>query len=49
MVPCCLKVISCNEHEKVKDAGGPGVGGAIGKKSGRCPNDAEEAHLYSTK
>ena len=51
MVPCCLKIISCEEYAKIlKDVKGNGLehwkqitGGAIGKHES-CPKDAAHAH-----
>ena len=51
MVPCCLKIISCEEYAKIlKDANGNGLehwkqirGAAIGKHES-CPKDAAHAH-----
>ena len=42
MVPCCLNVITCEEHDRLVQ-GPPMVGGAIGKHH-YCPANAGEAH-----
>ena len=42
MVPCCLNLISCNEHDELEN-NGPLLGGAMGKHH-FCPNDAAHAH-----
>ena len=41
MVPCCLKIISREEYERLTSS--ERVGGNVGKHE-RCPSDANEAH-----
>jgi len=41
MTPCCLRVISCEEHDQLDMS--KHSGGSIGKHH-RCPNNAAEAH-----
>jgi hypothetical protein len=45
MVPCCLNLISCDEHDELENNGTLNVedGGAMGKHH-FCPNDAAHAH-----
>ena len=45
MIPCCLNVISCEEHDRLieENARNQMLGGAIGKHH-YCPENAEEAH-----
>ena len=45
MIPCCLNMISCEEHDRLveENARNPILGGAIGKHH-YCPENAEEAH-----
>ena len=45
MVPCCLKIISREEYDRLveEDVNSPRVGGAIGKHQD-CPRNAEVAH-----
>ena len=45
MVPCCLKIISREEYDRLveEDVNSPRVGGAIGKHQD-CPKNAEVAH-----
>ena len=45
MRPCCLEVITCDEHDQLKfqNAGKPMLGGNIGEHH-YCPKNAEEAH-----
>ena len=45
MVPCCLKIISREEYDRLveEDVNSPRVGGALGKHHS-CPKNAEEAH-----
>ena len=40
MVPCCLKIIDCEEYDKYEETYWPG--GAIGEHR-HCPEDAEKA------
>ena len=50
MVPCCMEVISCEEHSEILEnieENGPMVGGAIGKHQS-CPNDAAHAHQLAS-
>ena len=50
MVPCCMEVISCEEHSEILEnieENGPMVGGAIGKHKS-CPNDAAHAHQLAS-
>ena len=42
MIPCCLNVITCEEHDRMVQ-GPPLLGGAIGKHH-YCPENAGEAH-----
>ena len=42
MIPCCLKKMSCDEYDQIKDKGLL-IGGAIGKHH-FCPTDAAHAH-----
>ena len=42
MIPCCLSVITCEEHDLLAQ-GPPLMGGAFGKHH-TCPATAEEAH-----
>ena len=44
---CCLDVISCEEHDKIKNAGPIPPGGAIGKHN-FCPNNAKHAHQLAS-
>ena len=50
MVPCCLKIIDCEEYDNLFEGyeeTGPMLGGAIGEHH-YCPEDAEEAgHLIA--
>ena len=46
MVPCCLKIIPCEEYDNLFEGYEDKeqiVGGSIGEHH-VCPNDAEEAH-----
>ena len=46
LVPCCLKIISCDEYSNIledMEKNGPMLGGAIGKHH-FCPRDAAHAH-----
>ena len=50
MVPCCMEVITCDEHSEILkqiEENGPMVGGAIGKHQ-TCPNDAAHAHKLAS-
>ena len=50
MVPCCMEVITCDEHSEILkqiEENGPMVGGAIGKHQS-CPNDAAHAHQIAS-
>ena len=50
MVPCCMEVITCDEHSEILkqiEENGPMVGGAIGKHQ-TCPNDAAHAHQLAS-
>ena len=50
MVPCCLKIISCDEYfEIIEDLeeNGPMFGGAIGKHIS-CPKDAAQAQQLAS-
>merc|ERR550525_1681118 len=40
MIPCCLRIVSCDEFDSQQVM----VGGSIGKTHGQCPSDAEQAH-----
>ena len=44
-VPCCLKTITCEEHDKLVEENkvNPIAGGSFGKHK-VCPKDAAEAH-----
>ena len=46
MVPGCLDLISCDEHDELEN-NGPLVGGAMGKHH-FCPNDAAHAHQLAS-
>ena len=46
MVPCCLKIISCDVYSEIledMERNEIGLGGAIGKHKS-CPKDAAHAH-----
>ena len=43
MAPCCLNMISCEEHDRLVEENTRMWGGAIGKHH-YCPESAEEAH-----
>ena len=50
LVPCCLKIISCDEYSNIledMEKNGPMLGGAIGKHE-NCPKDAAHAHQLAT-
>ena len=50
MVPCCLKIISCDEYLEILEdleANGPMFGGAIGKHIS-CPKDAAQAQQLAS-
>ena len=50
MVPCCLKIISCDEYSEILEdleENGPKLGGAIGKHKS-CPKDAAHAHQLAS-
>ena len=49
MVPCCLKIISREEHDRLveENAKRPLLGGAWGKHH-VCPGNAKKAHLILT-
>ena len=50
MVPCCLKIISCDEYSEILEdleENGPRLGGAIGKHKS-CPKDAAQAHQLAS-
>ena len=47
--PCCLKNITCEEHDKLAEENkvNPIAGGSFGKHK-VCPKDAEEAHRLAS-
>ena len=50
MVPCCLKIISCDEYSNIledMEKNGPMLGGAIGKHE-CCPKNAAHAHQLAS-
>ena len=46
MVPCCLSIISCDEHDRLtaQNQGATQIPGGAWGKASYCPKDAAEAH-----